>query len=147
MTGLIKGLMLAAGMGAGMGAAVGGAAPAWAQQFTTAAEVRPILEATKSSWVSLREYDGADLLYFTHLIAWRCGLSSISYSINGGPEQPLKTEPCYEGEAQPNAIKGQGIMPFVRLPLGSVKEVDVRIVYDDGGKSSAHFTRERILQN
>jgi hypothetical protein len=126
-------------------AALALATPAMAQQFTTAAEVKPILDATKSKWVSVREYDGKDLLYFTHLMAWRCGIDTIFYTVNGGAETRWKGEACYDGEAQPNAIKAEGVMPFVTFPLGSVDTVTIRLEYDDGSADSATYARGKIL--
>lgn len=116
-----------------------------AQQFTTAAEVKPILSATKKSWVAVREYDGKDLVYFTNLLAWRCGLDAIFFSVNGGPEERWKTEPCYDNEATPNAQKGQDFLPFTSLPLASVDSLSVRIVYDDGSEDRAKYARQAIL--
>ncbi len=127
-----------------LAASVGGAT---ADQFTTADEVRPILEATKGNWVALREYDGQDLLYFTHLLAWRCGLDGISYQVNGGDRQAFDAEPCYEGEAQPNAIKATDVLPFVRFDLKSVNTVDVQLTYDDGQVVDVQFERANILMN
>lgn len=121
------------------------ATPALGQQFTTAAEVKPILDATKAKWVSVREYDGKDLLYFTHLMAWRCGIDEIHYSVNGGGDQLWQGEPCYDGEAQPNAIKAEGVLPFVTFPLGSIDSVTVRLKYDDGETDSATYQRAAIL--
>ncbi|MBT2132539.1 hypothetical protein KKW20_15575 [Planktotalea lamellibrachiae] len=118
-----------------------------AGQFTTADEVRPILEATKGTWVALREYDGQDLLYFTHLLAWRCGLEGVRYSINGGAQQVFDAEPCYEDEAQPNAIKATDALPFVRFDLKSVNTVDVQLTYDDGQVADVQFERAGILMN
>lgn len=116
-----------------------------AQNFTTAAEVRPILSMTRGNWVALREYNGRDLLYFTHILAWRCGLSEIRYGLNGAaPAQVLKMEACHEGTAQPNAMSGDGV--FVREPPGSVASVRVRLIFDDGSSEEASFARKDILQ-
>ncbi len=56
-------------------------------KFTTAAEVKPILTATKANWVVLRPYEGKDWLYITHLWSWRCGLKAIAISLNNEPMQ------------------------------------------------------------
>ncbi len=121
------------------------ALPLQAQQFTTAAEVKPILQATTANWVAVREFDGKDLLYFTHLLAWRCGLEGIYYSVNSGDETQWDAEPCYEGEAQPNAIKSDTNLPFISFALQSVENVDVRLVYDDGSEGSASYQRAAIM--
>lgn len=118
---------------------------ALAQQFTTAAEVKPILDATKANWISVREYDGQDLLYFTHLMAWRCGIDAIYYDVNGSGEKRWQGEECYEGEAQPNAIKAEDQLPFISFPLGSVGAVTIRLNYDDGSTDSASYQRGDIL--
>ena len=114
-------------------------------QFTTATEVRPILGATQSSWVALRDYGGQDLVYFTQLLAWRCGLHQIAYAINDEPEQVLETEPCYLGTGQPNAIKAETIQPYITRAPGSVQTVTIRLIYDDLGEDSADFARPAIL--
>ena len=114
-------------------------------KFTTATEVRPILSATKGSWVAVREYEGQDLVYFTNLLAWRCGLIQVDYAINGGDLIPLEIEPCYTDTAMPNAIKAEEIMPYVAFPLGSVETIEVRIVYDDLGGEAVLFSRNEVL--
>jgi hypothetical protein len=130
---------------AGLALAMVTSAPAMAQQFTTAAEVRPMLDATRARWISVREYDGKDLLYFTNLLAWRCGLDSIHYSVNGGGEEAWRGEPCYDGEAVPNAQKAADKLPYVAFPLGSIENVTVRLQYDDGSSDTANYPRAAIL--
>ena len=121
------------------------AAPAAAQQFTTAEEVKPMLDFTRADWVSLREFDGDDQLLFTHILAWRCGIDRISYAINGNKRQRLKVEPCYEGETQPNAIKAKDILPYVTFPGGTVDSVTVWLIYDDGSTDKEDYQRKAIL--
>lgn len=113
-------------------------------RMVTASEVRPILTVTKGSWIAVREWDGNDLLYFTNLLAWRCGLHEIRYAVNGGPEQVLEAEPCYTEEGAPNALKVEGILPYVVLPLGSVQSVTVRVLYDDLSVDSVDYDRQAV---
>lgn len=119
--------------------------PAAAQQFTTAAEVRPMLDITRDSWVSLREWNGEDQLLFTQIVAWRCGLDRIRYAVNGGGKKKLPLEPCYEGEIRPNAVKARDVLPYVTLPGGSVETVAVWLDYDDGSSDRESYARAAIL--
>ncbi len=114
-------------------------------KFTTATEVKPILSATKTAWLALREYDGNDLLYFTHLAAWRCGLHEIRFSLNGAPEQVFEVEECYIDTAQPNALKMETHLPYIVYDLGSVDNVTVTLTFDDGTEDSATYQRPDIL--
>lgn len=130
----------------------GGAAPGLTAEpqaptgrFTTATEVRPILEATRGNWVAVREYDGRDLVYFTHLLSWRCGLVRLDYGVNGGTMQTFPMPACHEGLATPNALTGDDVLPYVGFPLGSVQSVEVRITYDDLGTDQAGFDRRGVM--
>ncbi len=120
----------------------GGAA---AQTFMTAAEVKPILTATKPNWIAVREYDGRDLLYFTNLLAWRCGVSAVTYSVNGGGLVALEMEPCHEDTAQPNALLMETIQPYVTLPLSSVDTVHVTVTFDDDTTEVGDYERKAVL--
>ena len=113
-------------------------------KFTTATEVRPILQVTKANWIGVREYGGNDLLYLTHLWSWRCGLLSISVAINDGPytEQPLPA--CHMDFATPNAILPDDGLPYSVHPLGSIARVGVRVTYDDLLVEEASFDRAQV---
>lgn len=120
---------------------------AGAQNFTTAAEIKPILDAIRADWIAVREYDGKDLVYFTNSMTWRCGMTEIRYGLNGAaPETVLPMEPCYEGEANPNILKlDQGIEIYITEPLQSVQTVSVVMVLDDGTEQVGEFTRAEVL--
>jgi hypothetical protein len=121
------------------------ASPAAAENFTTAAEVRPILDATRASWIAVREYDGRDLIYFTHLFAWRCGLSAVHYGLNGAePETAVELEACHEDSATPGEIRQPELID-ISAALGSVKTVTVKITYDDGGEDRQSFERKDVM--
>lgn len=115
-------------------------------QFTTAAEVKPILTATKGSWVAVRNYEGQDLLYVTQLLAWRCGLWEVSYGINGAPAtEPVALEPCHEGTTAPNALTDvTGYPPYIAFPENSVERVTVQLTFDDGTMAEASYDRSQI---
>lgn len=123
------------------------AQPVAAQTMTTAAEIKPILTVTKPQWIAVRPYEGRDLVYFTNLLAWRCGLTAASYGLNGAPaDQPIPMEPCYEDEGQPNALKmDQGVLPYIEAPLDSVATVTVSVTYDDGSTDTASYERKAVL--
>lgn len=117
-------------------------------RFLTALEVRPILTATRPQWIAVREFDGQDLLYFTHLLSWRCGLWEIRYGLNGAPAAtPLPLEPCHEDTASPGALTDTtGAYPiYITAPLGSIARVDVEIVYDDGTTDANVYERGWVL--
>ncbi|MBA86181.1 MAG: hypothetical protein CML60_03575 [Rhodobacteraceae bacterium] len=114
-------------------------------KFTTATEVKPILAATKSQWIAVREYDGQDIIYFTQLLSWRCGLSGIRYSVNGGPMQPYPMPPCHMDMAAPNALLGNEAMPIMGLPPKSVQTVDVEVFLDDTSVDFASYQRNQVL--
>ncbi len=113
-------------------------------QFTTSAEVKPILKMIKPQWISLREYDGQDLLYFTLLEVYRCGIEQIRYRINGGKPIVWDTPPC-EGDATFSEIP-EDRLPFTVFPLRSVDDVRVELTYDDGTVEWAEYARGDVLQ-
>ncbi len=114
-------------------------------KFTTAGEIRMIMDATKANWVAVREYDGQDLVYVTHLLSWRCGMHQIRYAINEGEMQDWPMPPCLIDTAQPNAIRTEDGLPYQAFALGSVESVSIEILYDDLSTDSARFERNAIL--
>lgn len=115
-----------------------------AQSFTTVEEVKPILTATQANWVAVRNWQGQDLVYFTQLESWRCGLREIRYSINGGAETTKEMEPCYSEAPSPNAFEDKSHLPYVAFPGGSVTSISVSITYQDGSTADATFDRAEV---
>lgn len=115
-------------------------------KFTTAVEVKPILGMTKGNWVAVRDYNGQDLVYFTHLLSWRCGLWDIRYGVNGAPaEEVFPMEPCYPDSATPNAMTDvETFLPYVTMPPGSVESIYVEVTFDDGTTDFARFDRAEV---
>ena len=114
-------------------------------KFTTAEQIKPILTATKPSWIAVREYGGSDILYFTQLLSWRCGLSRLSYSLND--ENTLNDwdiGSCDEELPNPNVFaEDQKI--YATYPLGSIQSVTVHITYDDETTDQMRFERKAVF--
>ncbi|KNG95098.1 hypothetical protein [Pseudaestuariivita atlantica] len=115
-------------------------------RFLTATEVRPILNATRANWIAVRDFNGQDLVYVTHLWSWRCGLLRIEVAINGGAFEDWPMPACHDDTSAPNAILPEDGLPYIAHAGGSVKEVAVRITYDDLGTDEARFDGKGMLQ-
>jgi len=113
-------------------------------KFLTATEVKPILAATRASWIAVREWEGQDLIYFTHLLSWRCGLYEIRYSVNGGA-QKLWPVPACDPATHAVGVIPDGVSIYTELPLRSVDSVQVELLYDDLSTESAEFNRGAVL--
>jgi hypothetical protein len=114
-------------------------------RFTTAAEVRPILTATKANWIAVRDFGGQDLIYVTHLWAWRCGLLQLEVAVNGGAAAIWPLPACHTDLPQPNSILEDDGLPYRGYAAGSVERVDVRIIYDDLSEDQQAFGRAGLL--
>lgn len=118
------------------------AAPASAQQFTTQAEVQPILTMTRANWVAVGTATGNDLLYFTQILGWRCGIAGIRFAVNGAePLTDYTMEPCHLDLNPPNQIRD---LPYLVYPPNSIEQVTVEIVYPDGQVDRETYLRSAI---
>jgi len=117
------------------------------QMFTTAENVKPILEMTQRNWVAVHGAQDQDILYFTHLASWRCGLESVAFGINGAPpSEPIALEPCYAETSAPNALMvTDGFAPYVVLEADSIRTVTVVVAFDDGTDDLVMFRRGEVL--
>jgi len=110
-------------------------------RFTTATEVKPILNATKANWIHVREFDNKDLLCVTHLWSWRCGLLEMRIGINGNDPEVWPLPECHLDHASPAAMLEADGLPYSEFGLGSIANVEVVITYDDLSTDSAKFNR------
>lgn len=96
-------------------------------------QIKQILDLTKANWVSFRDWNGQQLIYFTHLESWKCGIDFVFYGLNDGPlDQMWELDAC--DPANPNAVLKD--KPYIELPLNSVQFIKVQLIYPDGTKSS-----------
>ncbi|WP_417208063.1 hypothetical protein [Antarctobacter sp.] len=114
-------------------------------RFTTAVEVKPILGATRANWIAVREFDGQDLVYVTHLWAWRCGLVAIHVGINGAAPEPWPLPDCHEDTNAPNAMLPDDGLPYRAFPLKSVESMTVEVIYDDLTTEKVSFNRQGAM--
>jgi hypothetical protein len=84
------------------------------------------------NWVSFRNYNGRQLIYFTILEAYKCGIRKVAYSINSEAlDQEWLLQPC-------NPKKQQDVTtnkPYLSLPLGTAKFIAVQLTFNDKSRS------------
>lgn len=91
-----------------------------------------LLDMTRGSWAYFRDFNGRQLVYFTHLEVYRCGISKVSYSLNSDAlDREWKLQPC--DRTKPNEVTTD--KPYVSLPLGTAEAIAVQLTYTDGSTS------------
>jgi hypothetical protein len=112
--------------------------------FTTPEGAAYIHQSIKDTALSFRQEGEEDFIYFSNLIAWRCGVASMIYGVNDdAPTVPFPMEPCWRELREPNTMKMEDpAFPFfLKVPTGSVQKVTIRILYENG--AIAEFAVER----
>ena len=94
---------------------------------------RKILDMTKNGWVSFRDYDGKVLVYFTHLLSYRCALSEIAYGVNSGNTPSTFGVPECNAK-DPFAVPDSKV--YIEVP-GASRYMTVQLTFKDGTKSEA----------
>jgi hypothetical protein len=91
---------------------------------------RKILEGSPGSWAELNASNG--LLYFTHLVGYRCAIKQVRYGIN--TTVPDRTFPLPACEGKDPTLILSGMTIFTKVPPGTAT-VSVELTYHDGSVS------------
>jgi len=95
-------------------------------------QMKQILNMTQNNWVSFRDFNGKQLIYFTHLESYTCGIKEVRYSINSDDlDKVWELQPC--DTKNPMAITKDII--YLTMPLGTAKSISVQVTFADGTKS------------
>jgi hypothetical protein len=99
---------------------------------------RKTLEDTSGAWVALQEgYNSGLLLYFSHLISYRCGIREVRYGLNSAvPDKTFQLPACSQKDPYSAPI-------FIKVP-DTTKQVSVELTYRDGSVSQIKtFSRKQ----
>lgn len=101
--------------------------------------MRDILDRFSTSWLAFGTGHNQHLLYYTHLISYRCAIQKAEIGFNGdAPSIALDMPAC--DEANPHAIPS-GALPYLRL-RPDIESATIRLTYV-GGESSEVKTFQR----
>lgn len=99
---------------------------------------RELLERFWNSWIAFAP-DGR-LVYFTHLMSYRCGIAKAELRFDDDPKPVVLTMP-HCNERDPHSIPADA-RPYLSAPAG-VKSVSVQLTYVDGRRSDARVFRKQ----
>lgn len=90
---------------------------------------KQILKSFTGSWVAGRDYDGRKLLYFTHLMSYRCHLDQIEWGVSADSlDRTWPVAPCNQyGEA----LLTDEVQVYTEIP-DQPATIYVRLTFDDG---------------
>ncbi|MGE0283572.1 MAG: methyl-accepting chemotaxis protein [Rhizobiaceae bacterium] len=101
---------------------------------------KQILDQFWTSWIAFDASDNRGLVYFTHMLSYRCAIKEVHYSLNGATlDKKLEMPPC--NEKDPYAIP-DNFMPFFKVG-DDVKSMSVQITYADGSQSAVREFRRQ----
>ncbi len=103
-------------------------------QSTLAGNEKKILTMPQmqSNWVSFRDFNGRQLIYFTLLEAYKCGIRKVAYSINSEAlDQEWLLQPC-NPERQQEVTTNK---PYLSLPPGTARFIAVQLTFNDNSRS------------
>ncbi len=94
-----------------------------------------ILNEFWTSWISFREYNGL-LVYFSHLVSYRCAIKEVRYGINSEVARDLYVIPPCDPDnlytIPPSTLIYRTIPP-------STKMMSVKLIYTDGEESETRI--------
>ncbi|MGH1350810.1 MAG: hypothetical protein ACRBBN_08385 [Methyloligellaceae bacterium] len=93
---------------------------------------KDILGQTRTSWVSYRDFDGKLLVYFTHMISYRCALKEVRYSIDNSDLDKVFPVPECDPK-NPYSVPTDSKI-YMEAPKDT-KFFTVQVTYHDGTKS------------
>lgn len=103
-----------------------------AQAQLPAGQEQKLLDLTRGSWAYFRDYNGRQLVYFTHLEVYRCGISKVRYSLDSDAlDKEWALQPC--DRSKPNQVTTD--KPYISLPLGTAQKISLQLTFSDGTKS------------
>ena len=95
-------------------------------------QMKKILNMTQNNWVSFRDFNGKQLIYFTHLESYTCGIKEVHYSINSDDlDKVWELQLC--NPKNPMAVTKD--MIYLTMPLGAAKFIAVQVIFTDDMKS------------
>jgi Caspase domain len=101
-------------------------------QAALAESEKKILEELWTAWIDFRDWNGAMLVYFSHLVTYRCAIQEVHYGYNGGPvDQVYKLPPC--NILDPNSLPEDAKIDMKIPP--KTKSMQVQLTYLDGTQS------------
>ncbi|MTI44759.1 putative caspase-like protein [Roseibium hamelinense] len=96
---------------------------------------KDILERMPNGWVSYRDFDGKRLVYFTHLISYRCAIDEVQYGLDTDtPNQSFEIGECDPDNPHAIPSKGPGSVVYTDIPKPT-KYLSVKLTYADGTQS------------
>ena len=124
------------------------ASSAQAQTVPPRSLYQSMLDVGKASgWVAFRNFNGRQLLYFTHLQTLHCRLKEIRYSINSDAlDQRVELVAC--NKAIPFSVSEKDVHEgrlYKSMPPGTAEWVAVQVVWEDGEESDVQ--RVRVCEN